>query len=127
MASDKNGLESLPWPREDAEPDPSLSYTIEELQPPVADDIRIDLRLDEAGGVVADIVWSDDLSELQDGGWHLFVTSPVVTQDDKLTYRVNTSEFSVELSNSHPLSELSIQRYELEMISKKSEPVPLFR
>ena len=81
----------------------------------------------EDGGVGADIVWSDDEAELEDGGWLVYVTSPLVTETDRLVYRLNKSEYRVELRDSHPLSEISIKRYELDMTSNKSEPVPLFR
>lgn len=119
--------ESDPWPPEDATPDPKLLYTIKELQPPRPEDIRIEVSVEEDGGVVADIVWSDDETELEDGGWLVYVTSPLVTEMDKLVPRVNTSEYRVELRDSHPLSAISIVRYELEMTSNKSEPMPLFR
>ena len=118
---------SDPWPPEDGTPDPKLLYIIKELQPPGPEDIQIEVSVGEDGGVGADIVWSDDEAELEDGGWLLYVTSPLVTETDKLVYRLNTSEFRVDLHDSHPLSEISIVRYELEMISNKSEPVPLFR
>ena len=126
MATNEHG-ESIPWPPEDADPDPGLLYTIKELQPPAPEDIRIVVSVEEDGGVVADIVWSDDEAELEDGGWRVYVTSPLVTQMDKLIPQVNTSEFRVDLRDSHPLSEISILRYELEMTSNKSAPVPLFR
>ena len=119
--------ESDLWPPEDADPDSRLLYIIMDLQPPRPEDIRIEVSVGEDGGVRADIVWSDDEAELEDGGWLLYVTSPLVTETDKLVYRLNTSEFRVDLHDSHPLSEISIVRYELEMISNKSEPVPLFR
>ena len=126
MATNKHG-ESNSWPPEDATPDPKLLYTIKELQPPSPEDIQIEVSVEEDGSVVADIVWSDDEAELEDGGWHVYVTSPLVTEMDKLVPRVNTSEYRVELRDSHPLSEISIVRYELEMTSNKSEPLPLFR
>ena len=126
MATNKHG-ESNSWPPEDATPDPKLLYTIKELQPPRPEDIKIEVSVEEDGGVVADIVWSDDEAELEDGGWLLYVTSPLVAETDKLVYRLNTSKYRVELRDSHPLSEISIKRYELDMISNMSEPVPLFR
>ena len=127
MAVNEHG-ESHHWPPEDADPDPSLHYTIRELEAPDPEDIRIEVSVEEDGGLVADIVWSDEVeAELEDGGWRVYVTSPVVTQMDKLIPQVNTSEFRVELRDSHPLSEISILRYELEMTSNKSQPVPLFR
>ena len=126
MAVNEHG-ESHHWPPDDAEPDPLLHYTIRELEAPAPEDIRVEVSVEEDGGLVADIVWSDDEAELEDGGWRVYVTSPVVTQMDKLIPQVNTSEFRVELRDSHPLSEISILRYELEMTSNKSAPVPLFR
>ena len=90
-------------------------------------DVRVEVSVEEDGSVVADIVWSEDESEAEDGGWRVFVISPEDTMEDRLAHRVNTSEFRVLLNDSHPLSEISIQQYELQMTSDKSDPVPLFR
>ena len=52
---------------------------------------------------------------------------PQDTVEDRLVHRVNQSDVRIQLAKSHPLADVMVQTYEMDMNSDKSQPKQLFR